>query len=141
MQTLKIKTLPGVELPKYATEGSAGFDLAANEEVTIKPKTWKIVGTGMFFEIPEGYEVQIRSRSGLAQTGLTVLNQPGTLDSDYRGEVKVILYNYRTKPFTIYKGNRIAQAIMCPIVRACFEQVNELGITARGDKGLGSTGL
>jgi dUTP pyrophosphatase len=140
LKQLKVKRLPGVDLPKYATEGSVGFDLAANEELSIKPKTWAIISTGLFFEIPEGFEVQIRSRSGLASTGLIVMNQPGTLDSDYRGEVKVILLNLKTKVFKVYKGNRIAQAIMAPIARAQLVEVQELTPTSRGEKGLGSTG-
>lgn len=141
MIRVNIKALPGVELPKYATEGAVGFDLAANEELSLKPKAWKIVSTGLFIEVPEGYELQIRSRSGLANTGIIVMNQPGTIDPDYRGEVKVILFNSTTKIWKVHIGNRIAQGVLSPVVRANFIEVKEVSLTVRGEKGLGSTGV
>lgn len=137
---LKVKRLVGVPMPEYATEGSVGFDLASNEDIEIPPKSWRIIGTGLFFEIPEGYEVQIRSRSGFASRGITVMNQPGTVDTDYRGEIRVILHNNNTKPWNVKQRNRIAQAVVAPILRAIMLNVETLTPTGRGEKGLGSSG-
>lgn len=137
---LLVKRHPGVPMPEYATEGSVGFDLASNEDMEIPPKSWRIIGTGLFFEIPESYEVQIRSRSGFASRGITVMNQPGTVDTDYRGEIKVILHNNNTKPWNVKQGNRIAQAVVVPILRAIMVNVETLTPTERGEKGLGSSG-
>lgn len=127
--------------PFYATKGAAGFDLSASEDVIIAPKDKAIVGTGLFFEIPEGYELQIRPRSGnAAKYGVTVLNTPGTIDSDYRGEVKVILFNAGKQPFPIKTGDRIAQGVVSRIFQLKFEFVKELSETERGEGGFGSTG-
>lgn len=126
--------------PKYMTEGASGMDLVANEDVVIEPHTWALVGTGLYLEIPEGYEGQIRPRSGLAlKYGLTVLNTPGTIDSDYRGEVKVILVNFGNDVVTINKGDRIAQLVFAKVEKV--KLVPELGssFTVRGDGGFGST--
>ncbi len=137
---LRVKRLVGVSMPEYATEGSVGFDLASNENMEIPPKSWRIISTGLFFEIPLSYEVQIRSRSGFASRGITVMNQPGTVDTDYRGEIRIILLNNNTKPWNIKKGNRIAQAVVVPILRAIMVNVETLTPTKRGEKGLGSSG-
>lgn len=133
-----------LSLPCYATEGSSGVDLyaAIEDEVLIQPGTWEVIPTGIYVEIPEGYEGQVRSRSGLAKDyGVTVLNSPGTIDSDYRGEVKVILINFGKEPFRVKRGDRIAQLVIVPIVRAVFEEVEELSNTERGEEGFGSTGI
>jgi len=126
--------------PKYMTEGASGMDLVANEDVIIAPHTWALVGTGLYLEIPKGYEGQIRPRSGLAlKYGLTVLNTPGTIDSDYRGEVKVILINHSDKEVSINKGDRIAQLVFAKVEKV--ELIPRLGssFTVRGDGGFGST--
>ncbi len=128
-------------LPAYQTKGSAGMDVCSNEDL-ILPAGWRqAVGTGLYFEIPEGYEIQVRSRSGLAiKNGVSVLNSPGTIDSDYRGELGVILVNEGVESFEIKKGDRIAQLVLQPVYRIEFEQVEELGQTDRGEGGYGSTG-
>ena len=126
--------------PKYMTEGASGMDLVANEDVVIEPHTWALVGTGLYLEIPEGYEGQIRPRSGLAlKYGLTVLNTPGTIDSDYRGEVKVILINHGNDAILVSKGDRIAQLVFVKVEKV--ELIPRLGssFTVRGDGGFGST--
>lgn len=133
-----------LSLPSYATEGSSGMDLyaAIEDEVLIQPGTWEVIPTGIYVEIPEGYEGQVRPRSGLAKDyGVTVLNSPGTIDSDYRGEIKVILINLGKEPFRVKRGDRIAQLVIVPIVRAVFEEVEELSNTERGEEGFGSTGI
>lgn len=140
MTQLKIKTSEGANLPQYATPGSAGLDLESFENIDIPPKSWRIVGTGLYFEIPEGHEIQIRSRSGLASKGINLMNQPGTIDSDYRGEIKVILHNNTTRKWMVNKGDRIAQAILSPVAHAEVIHVEEISETLRGEKGLGSTG-
>ena len=143
MQTVVVfvRSLDGkAEVPKYATEGSAGFDLVAAGEVTIMPGAWTLIGTSLAMQVPEGFELQIRSRSGMARKGLIVLNQPGTLDSDYRGEVGVLLFNVGQSPQTISIGDRIAQGIISPVVQAQFEGVEKLDETERGSGGYGSTG-
>jgi len=130
-------------IPEYATEGSSGMDLRAFLEspVTIKPLERRLVPTGIFLEIPKGYEVQVRPRSGLAlKHGITCLNSPGTVDSDYRGELKVILINLSDTGFVIENGDRIAQMIVCPIVKAVLDEVTELGGTERGVGGFGHSG-
>lgn len=133
-----------VTLPVYKTEGSSGFDFSSIEQITIRPREAVKIKTGLFFEIPLGFEVQIRSRSGLAyEQGLVVLNQPSTIDSDYRGEILVLLYNTSKESQTIEKNDRIAQGILAAVERADFTEVmtlDELKITKRGDKGFGSTG-
>ena len=138
--TVKVKLENGARIPRYATSGSAGLDLTANETIIIPPKSWRAISTGVFFEVPEGYELQIRSRSGLASKGVNVINQPGTIDSDYRGEIKAILHNHNTKAWQITRGDRIAQAVLSDAPRAELVVVSELSETARGEKGFGSTG-
>lgn len=139
--TVKVKTAEGVTLPAYATEGSAGMDIRACERVVIRAGARGCVGTGLYLEIPWGYEAQVRPRSGLAlKHGVTVLNAPGTIDSDYRGEVRVILANFGENDFTIESGERIAQIIFAAVTQARLETSVELGGTERGAGGFGSTG-
>ena len=139
---IKVKKLNNLaEIPQYQTEEAAGFDLHSVEDVVIAPNERKLIGTGLSFEIPTGYEIQIRPRSGLAyKHGITVLNSPGTIDSDYRGEIKVLLINHSNESFEIKVGERIAQAVIQEVIQATFEEVEELNDTARGNKGFGSTG-
>jgi len=139
---LKIKKLtPEAIIPAYQTKEAAGFDLHSIEDVVLKPNERRLIGTGLAFEIEYGYEVQIRPRSGLAfKYGITVLNSPGTIDSDYRGEIKVLLINLGEEEFEIKKGERIAQAVVAPVIQAQFEEVEELSSTSRGSGGFGSTG-
>ena len=134
-----------IALPSYETAGSAGADLRANfptrGEVVLEPGERVLVPTGLRVGIPEGYEIQIRPRSGLAlKHGITVPNTPGTIDSDYRGELKVILINHGTEPFAIARGDRIAQLVLAPVVQARWDEVEDLDETARGAGGFGSTG-
>jgi len=132
-----------VPLPKYETNGSSGMDLAANinDSVDINPGKTAIIPTGLALSIPKGFEVQIRPRSGLAaKQKISVLNTPGTIDADYRGEIKVILINLGQEPFKIEKGSRIAQMVVCPIVQAQLKEVDDLNQTERGKGGFGSTG-
>ena len=144
--TVRVKRLPhseGIDLPSYATDSSAGLDLraAVEDPVVLSPGERRLIPTGLILEIPEGYEGQVRPRSGLAiRHGVTVLNSPGTIDADYRGEVKVILINLGEEPFTIRRGDRIAQLIIAPVTRAELIEVEEVTVTARGDGGFGSTG-
>ncbi len=144
---VKVKRLPhaeGLELPSYFSENAVGMDLLAaiDNPIVIKPLQRVLVPTGICVEIPEGFELQIRPRSGLAlRHGITVLNTPGTIDPDYRGEIKVILINLGEEDFTIKRGDRIAQMVMCPVIRFEWEIVNELSKTSRGEGGFGSTGL
>ena len=139
---LKVKKLQdNAVIPQYQTKEAAGFDLHAIEDVVIKPGERKLIGTGLAFEIEFGYEVQIRPRSGLAfKHGITVLNSPGTIDSDYRGEIKVLLINHGNEPYEIKKGERIAQAVIAPVIQAEIIEVDELSDTQRGAGGFGSTG-
>jgi dUTP pyrophosphatase len=143
--TVQILTLPhgrGLTLPGQATDDAAGFDIPAAEELTIAPGSVAAVPTGFALAIPSGYEGQVRPRSGLAlKHAVTVLNAPGTIDADYRGEVKVILINHGSEPFRIARGDRIAQLVIAPVTRAHFEQVNALSQTERGTGGFGSTGV
>jgi dUTP pyrophosphatase len=128
-------------LPQYETGGSAGLDVRSNEDIVLEPGEFKLVKTGLFVEIPSGYEIQVRPRSGLAlKHGITVLNSPGTIDSDYRGEIGVILINHGTESFEVNLGERIAQLVLCPIERIQWMAVGSVGGTKRGDKGFGSTG-
>ena len=134
------------EDPEYATLGASGFDLRANEDTVLKAGEFKGISTGLFFELPLGYEIQVRPRSGLAfKNGVTVLNSPGTVDSDYRGEVKVILINHSKVDFNIAKGDRIAQAVISAVLAKNFinlERVNSISNdTDRGTGGFGSTGV
>ena len=144
MITIKLTRLPnGAELPfpSYATEGAAGLDVVAAEDFSLDAGERKAVPTGFSIEIPPGYEVQVRPRSGLAlKHGITCLNTPGTIDSDYRGEVKVILANLGSERFSAARGERIAQLVPAPVLRAQFEEVSELSGTTRGSGGFGSTG-
>ena len=130
-------------LPEYQTQLSAGLDIRANldESVTLRPLERAMIPTGLFVELPEGCEMQIRPRSGLAaKHGITVLNSPGTIDADYRGEIKVILVNLSNEPFTIESGERIAQMIVARYEQIEWQPVEELGATERGAGGFGSTG-
>jgi len=139
-----LKRLPhgeGLTPPAYATEGAAGMDVVAAEELTLAPGARAAVATGFAIAIPAGYEVQVRPRSGLAlKHGVTCLNTPGTIDSDYRGEVKVILANLGSEPFVIARGDRIAQLVPAAVQRATLAEVDNLDDTARGAGGFGSTG-
>ncbi len=144
MTEILIKRLSNkVVLPKYETEGSSGLDLAAhiNESIEIKPGSTAIIPTGLAVSIPKNFEIQIRPRSGLAaKNQLSVLNTPGTIDADYRGELKVILINLGAKNFLVENGTRIAQMVLCPIVKANLKEVKTLEDTERGSGGFGSTG-
>ena len=139
---IKVKKLSNkAVIPAYQTKEAAGFDLHSIEDVVIKPGERKLISTGLAFEIPYGYEIQIRPRSGLAyKHGITVLNTPGTIDSDYRGEIKVLLINHSNEDFEIKINERIAQAIIKEVIQANFIEVDELSDTERGKKGFGSTG-
>ena len=142
--TIALKRLPhgeGLPLPAYASAGAAGMDVAAAEDVELAPGARAAVATGIAIAIPEGYEVQVRPRSGLAlRHGVTCLNTPGTIDHDYRGEVKVILANLGTEAFQVVRGERIAQLVPAPVQRAAFALVDDLDDTVRGTGGFGSTG-
>ena len=141
---VRIKRLPhghGLDLPAYATSGAAGMDVLAAERVTLAPGARHAVATGFAVAIPPGYEIQVRPRSGLAlKHGISVPNTPGTIDSDYRGELKVIVINLGTEPFAIERGDRIAQLVLAPVTLAAWKEVVELDETARGSGGFGSTG-
>ena len=133
-----------VKLPNYKTVGSSGMDIVANINniITIQPGEKKLIPTGILIAIPNNYEVQIRPRSGLAiKNGISILNTPGTIDSDYRGEIKVVLINLGKDIFKIKNGDRIAQMVLCPIVKAKFEEVDKLPNSLRGRGGFGSTGI
>ena len=129
-------------IPQYQTEGAAGFDLHISEEYTLFPNEKVQLPTGLAMEIPEGYELQIRPRSGLsAKTGLLICNSPGTIDSDFRGEIKIIMKNTGTKYQAFNIGDRIAQAVLAPVVQAEFKEVDKLSDTKRGNGAMGSTGV
>ena len=144
--TVKIKRLPhgeGLPLPEYHTAHAAGLDLlaAVGSGVGLASGRWALVPTGLTIELPEGYEAQIRPRSGLAlKHGVTLLNTPGTIDADYRGEVAVIVINHGPEEFTIRRGDRIAQMVVAPVTRVFLELADELGGTKRGEGGFGHTG-
>jgi len=144
MVKILIKKLSSkVKLPSYKTDGSSGMDLMAfiDKPISIMPQTSKLIPTGLFIAIPENTEVQIRPRSGLAaKNNISVLNSPGTIDSDYRGELKVILYNHGSNEFFVKNEDRIAQMVLVPVIKATFEEVNDLPETIRGEGGFGSTG-
>ncbi|MEM7687854.1 MAG: dUTP diphosphatase [Pseudomonadota bacterium] len=128
-------------LPAYATDGAAGMDVVSAEDITIEPGARHAVATGLAMAIPQGYEIQVRPRSGLAfKHGITVPNTPGTIDSDYRGELKVLLINHGADAFDIARGDRVAQLVLAPVVQAAWDEVAELDATARGAGGFGSTG-
>ena len=144
MTKIQIKKLSNtVSIPKYETAGSSGMDIAAHIEnnIIINPGEKALVSTGFSVAVPKGYEIQIRPRSGLAaKKNITVLNTPGTIDADYRGEIKVILINLGKEKFVVENGERIAQMVVCPVVQANLEEVKELSETKRGSSGFGSTG-
>lgn len=142
-EAVKVKRLNDLaQLPTKATEGSSGFDLRASEDVILDPGCRAMVGTGLSFEMDVGLEIQIRSRSGLAaKSGVVVLNSPGTIDSDYRGEVKVILMNHGISPLMVYAGDRIAQAVVCYLPKVYLAEETDLSATDRGVGGFGSTGV
>jgi len=132
-----------IKLPTYKTSGSSGMDLVANnkKKITINPTKISMIPTGIAVAIPKNYEIQIRPRSGLAiKKGISVLNSPGTVDSDYRGEIKIILINLSKKPFVVKSGDRIAQIIICPVVKGKLKEVKSLPKSVRGKGGFGSTG-
>lgn len=140
---VRVKLSDGAVMPVYQTEGASGADIRAliAEPLEIAPGARCAVPTGVYVEVPVGYEVQIRPRSGLAvREGVTVLNTPGTIDSDYRGEIVVIMINLSDKPFRIASGDRIAQMVVCPVVHGVLEEVEELSETARGEGRFGHTG-
>jgi len=144
MSKVLIKRLdPTVKLPVYKSDGASGMDIMAfiKEPIYVKPKTSSLIPTGLLVAFSDNYEIQIRPRSGLAaKNNISVLNTPGTIDSDYRGEIKVIIYNHGNKDFTINNGDRIAQMILAPVIKMELEETNELPDTIRGDGGFGSTG-
>jgi dUTP pyrophosphatase len=140
---LRLAEGSGLPLPAYVSADSAGADVVAalSEDLVLAPLARALVPTGFSLEIPAGYEVQLRPRSGLAlNAGLTLLNAPGTIDADYRGPVGVIVANLGSEPYTIHRGDRIAQMVVAPVIQALFREVNELGTTDRGTGGFGSTG-
>ena len=145
MTEILIKRLSkNVTLPRYETEDSSGLDLAANidKQIKILPGKSEIIPTGLAVAIPKNFEIQIRPRSGLAANDqVSVLNTPGTIDADYRGEIKVILINLSDKVFVVEKGLRIAQMVVCPVIKASLKEVTKLEATKRGSGGLGSTGI
>lgn len=143
-QKLTINLKEGTTPPTYGSAGASGFDLRANNEddITIPVGGTVLVPTGLHMAIPAGFEMQVRSRSGLAaKNGVFVLNTPGTVDSDYRGEVKVILHNAGSEPFTVQTGDRIAQGVICPVVHVVWNVVESLESSERGESGFGSTGV
>ena len=141
MINVKVSTDNGVKLPEYKTSGAAGCDVHARSSAVIEPGKWAIVPTGLKVAIPDGYEIQIRPRSGLAMAkGVTVLNSPGTIDSDYRGFIGVMLINHGDIDFVVEKGDRIAQLVLCPVEQIQWEVVDTLDDTDRGSGGFGSTG-
>ena len=141
---VRIRTLPGrpaLPLPAYATSGAAGMDLVAAESLTLAPGARGLIGTGLQLAIPDGFEAQVRPRSGLAyRHGITVLNAPGTIDSDYRGELKVLLVNLGSSPVTLEVGDRVAQLVIAPVLQAELHVVTVLDGTPRGEGGFGHTG-
>ncbi len=141
---VKLKLGKGASAPSYSTSGSSGMDVRArlDSDVVLKSHARTLVPTGIFFEIPEGYEIQVRPRSGLAlKSGISVLNTPGTIDSDYRGELGIILINLSDEDFTIHDGDRIAQIVLSKVERIGFELIDELSETERSSGGFGSTGV
>lgn len=141
---VQIKRLPnghGLDFPAYATAGAAGMDVVSAEDITLAPGARHAVATGLAVAIPSGYEIQVRPRSGLAiKHGVTVPNTPGTIDSDYRGELKVIMINHGAEAFAIHRGDRVAQLVLAPVTRASWQEVEALEATSRGEGGFGSTG-
>jgi len=144
MIRIQIARLPhgeGLPLPAYATPGAAGMDVVAAEDLDLAPGTRHAVATGFKVAIPDGFEIQVRPRSGLAyKYGVTVPNTPGTIDSDYRGELKILMINHGSDPFPVRRGERIAQLVPAAVTKADFDEVDELDATTRGSGGFGSTG-
>ena len=144
MVKVLIKKLnPEAKLPSYKTQGSSGMDLMAlvDDKTIVKPNSSELIPTGLSIAVPEDLEIQIRPRSGLAaKHSISVLNTPGTIDSDYRGELKIILYNHSNKDFIVNKNDRVAQIVLVPVLKVEFEEVEELPETVRGSRGFGSTG-
>jgi len=144
--TVRVRRLPhnqDLPLPCYATDGAAGMDLVAavTEPVVVAPGQRVLIPTGLAIALPPGYELQVRPRSGLAlRNGIVLPNSPGTIDEDYRGEIQVIVLNTGSEPFRVERGTRIAQAVLAPVVRAAWEEVGDLDVTARNVGGFGSTG-
>ncbi|KAA0258070.1 dUTP diphosphatase [Deferribacter autotrophicus] len=139
---IKLKCLEKDLVPEYKSSGSSGMDLRSRVDVVIPSGKFKLIPTGVYVELPDGYEAQVRPRSGLAlKHGITVLNTPGTIDSDYRGEIKVILVNFGNDDFQVKRGDRIAQLVVAEVIRAEVEIVDEITETERGDGGFGSTGV
>jgi dUTP pyrophosphatase len=146
---VRIKALPhyeGLELPVYETPQSAGMDLraaiASDEPITIPPRTWKLIPVGIAISLPTGHEAQIRPRSGLAaKKGITILNTPGTIDADYRGEIRVNIINHGKEDFLVNRGDRIAQMVVAPVTQAVWNVTDTLDETSRGTGGFGSTGI
>lgn len=144
VEILPLHNAAGLPLPQYQTDHAAGVDLCAAVEgtVVLEPGKWSLVPTGIALAIPEGYEGQVRPRSGLAlKHGIGMLNGPGTIDADYRGEVGIILFNFSDRPFAIHRGDRIAQLVFAKLTRAAFRTVGSLNDTARGSGGFGHTGV
>ncbi|PLX40536.1 MAG: dUTP diphosphatase [Deltaproteobacteria bacterium] len=136
-----LESAKGLPLPSYQTKHAAGLDLVAAEELTLPPGARGAVGTGLTVAIPEGFELQVRPRSGLAiKHGITLINTPGTIDADYRGEIRILLINHGEEAFTIKRGERVAQALLAPVTHLVWEEVEELPATERGAGGFGSTG-
>jgi dUTP pyrophosphatase len=143
VEIMQLGNAAGLPAPRYQTDHAAGVDLraAVEGELVIEPATWRLVPTGVAVAIPEGYEGQVRPRSGLAlQHGIGMLNGPGTIDADYRGEIGVILFNFSDRPFPIHRGDRIAQMVFAKLTKASFRTVDALGETRRGKGGFGHTG-
>jgi dUTP pyrophosphatase len=142
-QLINIINLSNNPLPEYATEGSSGMDIRAyvESDITLQPLQRSLISTGLFIELPQGYEAQVRPRSGLAlKQGITCLNSPGTVDADYRGELKIILINLSNEPQVIHPGDRIAQMVIQKVEQVTLVQVNEISSTNRGEGGFGHTG-
>ena len=139
--TIPVQLAEGATVPSYQTPGAAGMDLCCNEDVALAPMERKLVPTGVRLAIPEGYEGQVRPRSGLAlRHGVSMVNSPGTIDSDYRGEIKVLLINFGSESVRFGRGERVGQLVVCPVARAELKVVDELDGTQRGEGGFGSTG-
>jgi len=143
---IRLPHAEGLDLPAYESEGAVGLDLRAatpeGQDIILAPSQRLLIPTGLIFELMEGFEAQIRPRSGLAlKQGISVLNAPGTIDSDYRGEVQIILINHGENPFTISRGMRIAQAVIAPVTKVIIEERKAISKTGRGGGGFGSTGL
>lgn len=140
--SISVQLLDGAMLPAYQSEGAAGMDLCANESFELRPFERRLVGTGIRVAIPDGFEGQVRPRSGLAlRHGISMVNTPGTIDSDYRGEVRVLLINLGDAPVAFQRGERVGQLVICPIAKAQLQVVATLEDTARGENGFGSTGV